>query len=652
MKKIDFQKYKKISLKSLIAVCSVSILLYISIYFCCQNFFEPRAYDFLVWLSSQKKASSEIVTVAIDNESLIKVGRWPWKRTYYADVFEYLEKYGNARLVVFDSLIRSKDNSKDDQEFFNRVNKLDKIVFSTFFSKYEKDFVNGDDEDIDKILKSKFSVFVDDNRSDKLVKLSEYSGISHVLYDMLTSAKNMGSVMVYPDKDGIIRKYEPIIYFKNAYYPSLSLEVLSKLQGKNKFVMEDNKITSDNFKMPLYSSKHGSYTYIKWYKPFSKEKFYSHESYKAWQVLKSFNQIKQGEKPMLSPDIFKDKIVVVGATATALHDIKVSPLGSGYPGVDIQATCIDNILNNDFVYKISPAFRVSILIAVVIITLLAVIFLIPMHSTILVLLLLIGYFNICAYFAYPNNIMLDITIPPAFIFCSLTIGYGYKYIRENGKKRKIQKAMEKYVSKDVMSNVLRHIDDVKLGGKRADISVLLADIRGFTSISENLEPEQVSALLNSYFSEMHPIILEHNGMLNKYMGDALLAVFGAPVENQEHPYMAVKCAIKMLDKVKELQKKWFDQYNCLIDIGIAISTGDAFLGNIGSEDRLEYTVIGDTVNVASRIESLNKVFNTHLLISDMTYKRIDKIVAFKLSSVPIRGKAEPIDIYEVVNLVD
>jgi len=652
MKKTDFLQYKNMPFKNLISVFAVSIILFALAYYSCQYFLEPKAYDFLVWLNTSQKASDKIVTVVIDNESLSQIGRWPWKRTYYTDIFEYLENSGKARLVVFDSLIRSKDNSKDDKEFFSRIKKLNKVVFSIFFSKQSDSIESHDNDNSEKLLKKRFSIKINDKRPKKFIKNTEYSGSSYVLYDLLKSIKGLGSVLVYPDKDGIIRKYEPVIRFNGSYYPALSLEVLSELANDSDFTLSNKWLISDNLKMPVYNSQHRAYTYIKWYKPFSRDKLYSHKSYSAWEVIKSYKQIKNGQKPILSPDIFKDKVVVVGATATALNDIKSTPLGGNYPGVDIQATCIDNILNNDFIHKPPAIIRFIILFGAALITLLAILLFQPLQSTLFILLLIIGYFNICAFIAYPNNIILDITAPLAFIFCSFTVGYGYKYVLENSKKRQIQKIMAKYVSKDVMMNILNNIEDVKLGGKKTEVTVLFADIRGFTSISEKLKPEQVSAILNHYFSEMVPIILKHHGMLNKYMGDALLAVFGAPVDNPEHPLMAVKCAIEMLEKVKELQQKWLDENNTLIEIGIAISTGETFLGNIGSEDRLEYTVIGDTVNIASRIEALNKVFNTKLLISQSTYEKVKNLDVIKISSVPIRGKAEPIDIYEVIKLID
>ena len=213
--------------------------------------------------------------------------------------------------------------------------------------------------------------------------------------------------------------------------------------------------------------------------------------------------------------------------------------------------------------------------------------------------------------------------------------------------------MGKYLSKDVMKNVVNNIDSVKLGGKRANVTVLFADIRGFTSISEKLSAEEVTKILNEYFTAIVPIIEKHNGILNKFMGDAVLAVFGEPIKNDHHALDAIKCADCMLKKVKLLQEKWLEEGKPKIEIGIGISTGEAFVGNIGSEERLEYTVIGDTVNTASRIENYNKVYRTKFLISQETFEQVQKHVdVIKIREVSIRGKAKKINIYEVLRLLN
>ena len=230
-------------------------------------------------------------------------------------------------------------------------------------------------------------------------------------------------------------------------------------------------------------------------------------------------------------------------------------------------------------------------------------------------------------------------------------GYSYRFILEGKNKEKIKQAMGKYLSQDIMKNVVQNIDDIKLGGKRANVTVLFADIRGFTSMSEKMTAEEVSKILNEYFTEIEPIITRYNGVINKFIGDAVMAIFGEPIQDINHPVNAVKCAYAMLKKVDELRDKWIFEGKPKIEIGIGINTGEAFVGNIGSEKRLEYTVIGDTVNLASRIESYNKVYHTNFLISSSTYSHVSSMAdVIKISEVTIRGKSKKMDIYEVLRL--
>lgn len=247
----------------------------------------------------------------------------------------------------------------------------------------------------------------------------------------------------------------------------------------------------------------------------------------------------------------------------------------------------------------------------------------------------------------------NIVPPLVFLAITLAFGYIYRYLTEGRKKEKLAAAMGKYISRDVMQNVVENIDNIKLGGKKAEITVLFADIRDFTSISEQLSAEEVSEILNEYFSEIVPIIERYNGVLNKFMGDAVLAIFGEPIRHKDHAQNAVRCADKMLKRVKYLQRKWLEEGKPKIEIGIGISTGEAFVGNIGSENRLEYTVIGDTVNTASRIENYNKTYKTKFLISQETYRYVAQIAdVIKIREVTIRGKSQKMNIYEVLRIVE
>ena len=215
----------------------------------------------------------------------------------------------------------------------------------------------------------------------------------------------------------------------------------------------------------------------------------------------------------------------------------------------------------------------------------------------------------------------------------------------------IKRAMGKYISKDVMKNVLLNLDKLKVGGIRTVVTVLFVDIRNFTGISEQLSPSDVTAILNEYFSVIEPIIGKYHGVINKYLGDGALAIFGEPIKDDNHAINAVLCANEILCAVQTLKNKMLNEGKPRLEVGLGINTGEVFAGNIGTEERLEYTIIGDNVNLAYRIESYNRILKTQFLISEYTYEYVKNIVdVVKLSQVNIKGKSLPLDIYEVLKV--
>ena len=373
-----------------------------------------------------------------------------------------------------------------------------------------------------------------------------------------------------------------------------------------------------------------------------------------FHIINSYRAIQNGQKPVLDSDIFKDKIIFIGANAQAqaLTDIARTPAGENYSELDLLATSFDNLINNDFLNSANKFVNllISIFVFVLVFIFVNSTSLIPaLLSTGCLMVLWAGF----TWLMFYNKIVLGLILPETMIIVGLICAYCYKYLVEDNKKVKIQKAMEKYLSHDVMEKVVKNIDDISLGGKRADITVLFADIRNFTSLSESMNADSITNILNEYFEALVPIIEEHNGVLNKFVGDAILAIFGEPKKSNNHAMDAVICAERMLKKVKLLQEKWLEEGKPKIETGIGISSGEAFIGNIGSQSRFEYTVIGDTVNTASRIENYNKVYKTNFLISEETYKRVkSNIDVITIKNVSIRGKSNRINLYEVVRLIN
>lgn len=627
------------------------IVIFLASYIITVRLFEFSGYNIFARSTAFiKPASKDIIIIVIDDKSLSQIGRWPWKRTYFGEIFEYLNFHTKAAIIGFDALLTSSDteNPHSDKQFFNDLKKFDKLVAGVgFYDSYEGSKFR------DKELFLKNNLRIEDKRSKRFKTLSAFKSFSNFPDDYFNNIKTFGSVNTSQDADGYIRRIDQVIDYKGRLYPSLSLVMYSKLTGDRNFILTDKSLLgSKHLKIPVENDSGVAYNKIKYYP--LEHNSYSHPNISASDVINSLRAIKKGHKPILDSEIFNGKIVFVGANANAqaLADIKRTPMSDLHPGVDIQATNLDNLLHNEFLRKANPLLNFIIVTAILLLTFFTIQrFTIPIALT-LTAIIIISYFFL-AIWLFASSYTINIVPPLVFLALTLAFGYVYRYLSEGRKKEKITAAMGKYISKDVMQNVVENIDNIKLGGKKAEITVLFADIRDFTSISERLSAEEVSEILNEYFSEVVPIIERYNGILNKFMGDAVLAIFGEPIRHKDHAQNAVRCADKMLKRVKYLQRKWLEEGKPKIEIGIGISTGEAFVGNIGSENRLEYTVIGDTVNTASRIENYNKIYKTKFLISQETYRYVAQIAdVIKIREVTIRGKSQKMNIYEVLRIVE
>lgn len=668
----------------LIISAFIITLVFSFVFFVTYNFVEPKAYDFMVKtvlteklpFDTNKKTygSDDIVLVVVDNKTADKY-RWPWKRELNCKHFNYFYEYAKPRAIADDGILTTLDidSPASDRKFFNCVRKFDNMTTGfmplmkswddkVFGEKYSGSFAN------------KYSIAVNDKTSpaytpyhSMLTSPNEYlASIKHIGHAYIPVGmlnKNISSWAF----DNIIRTNEYVLKYTDAYYPSLALEVFSIINGEASVNLRNKTMTiqaqNEKRDIQLLNKAHAwqgfkkfilqTYTNpIRFYKMYNTG--YSHIKYSTVDIMDSYDLLKAGKKPIIDPEIFKDKIVVFGANVPAsagLNDNKNSSIAVNHPGVDLQATVIDNLINNDFLHIIPAWFNFLITVLGMFLVYIFIRVFNLAKSVTSVLSINIGYLlfaTICFYFGIITNV-----ITPIVMFIVTTIfAYTHKFILENRSKEKVKSAMGKYMSEDVMKRVIQNIDNLGLGGKKSTVTVLFSDIRGFTSMSEQMTAQQVSEFLNEYFTEMEPIVTQYNGVINKFIGDAVMAIFGEPIQDKNHAENAVRCACAMLEKVKELQKKWLEEGKPKLEIGIGINTGEVFVGNIGSVNRMEYTVIGDTVNLASRLESYNKTYKTKLLISSSTYEEVKgKAEVIKISDVQIRGKANKMDIYEVLRIV-
>jgi adenylate cyclase len=352
-----------------------------------------------------------------------------------------------------------------------------------------------------------------------------------------------------------------------------------------------------------------------------------------------------------SPGTFEDKIVLVGASATGIGDLRVTPYGAlDFPGVEIHANIIDNILNHQHLVHGVPQVLTDI----------GMIFLfgIPLGMWLAVVQprwMVLGFalllpFTALVYWAFLHGWWLNFIVPALFtLIPNVSLVALYRVLIEEQEKRKVRGAFQQYVSPEVIRRLLA--DPEKVKPRKTPVTVLFSDIRGFTSISESLDAQELAELLNSYLTEMTRIIFRHQGTLDKYIGDAVMAIWGAPFDEPGHPTRCCEAALEMLTRLSDMQKDWRARNMPALDIGIGINTGIASVGNMGSTLRHGYTALGDTVNLASRLEGLNKEYGTRIIISETTYIALqnENILTRELDLIRVKGKAVPVTIYEVLS---
>jgi adenylate cyclase len=319
--------------------------------------------------------------------------------------------------------------------------------------------------------------------------------------------------------------------------------------------------------------------------------------------------------------------------------------------VEIHATVVDNILHRNFL-KHSGLTRFIDLCAIIFFGL-AIGLIIPrlraVSGIIAALIILVAFVAANMFIFSSYNVWLNIVYPVLtmiVIYLGITI---YRYIKEEREKKKIRGAFQYYLTASVINEMLKDPTKLKLGGDKKDLTVLFSDIRGFTSISEKLTPEELVRLLNEYLTAMTNVVFKYEGLLDKYMGDAIMAVFGAPLDQPDHPQRACWTALNMMSELHRLQKKWQEEGRPALNIGIGINTGDMVVGNMGSEMRFDYTVMGDMVNLGSRLEGINKEYGSNIIISEFTYKAVKEAMCCReLDWVRVKGKKLPVKIYELL----
>ena len=617
---------------------------------------------------------TDVVLFYVDEPSLAHFKEmgisWPWPRELYPSALSFCRR-GGARAVVFD-LFYSEESVygvTDDEAFADGVKKGPPSYFVLFTSQnvassenpplppFNKGGVGGfgatEDLRISSILE-KSNIRLKGN-FEFLPKVESLQSLP--IPQLVDAATGFGNAQAKPDVDGIYRRVTLLERYDDKVVPSISLKVVADTidaiisSPDEKVIASEAKESREVHEIALPAKKRGGLAMTTkngtWNIPLDDDgrmmiHYYGPADtlpvYPLAKVMQSAQQISEGKTPDLNPEIVKDKIVVIGVAAPGLYDLKPMPLSRVYPGPEIHATVIENLLRHEAISPVSPVVRILL---IVMMAFLATFGLALIGSFWGVGLLVggIGFLFVGGSIAlFARNVWIPV-VQPVIALGLASFGMMVRnYLVEGRKKREIKKAFGQYLSPDVVSEIAKNPDSVKMGGSEAVLTVFFSDIANFTSISEKMTPPKLVADLNCYLTHVTRIILEHEGTLDKYIGDAVMAFWGAPLFMPYHEKKAVLSAIAIQQKLEE-----FPHYVTRI----GIHTGPVVVGNIGSEQRFNYTAIGDTVNLASRLEGLNKKFGTRIIMSEITYDCVrDEIAAREIGRVRVKGRAEPVGIYE------
>ncbi|MCX5911007.1 MAG: adenylate/guanylate cyclase domain-containing protein, partial [Deltaproteobacteria bacterium] len=369
----------------------------------------------------------------------------------------------------------------------------------------------------------------------------------------------------------------------------------------------------------------------------------------AFNVVQSFQALQEGGKPVYPLHVLKDKIVFLGFTAAGLYDLKPTPLSPVSPGVLAHATFVANLIHKDFRVRMSPAALLAISLSLAVAMGVAVMLISSLWKLALLLVGLAAAVGFFVTFSFQKSLWVDGVLLSGNLGLSFAMSTAFSYATEGRQRRQIKQMFSRYMSDLLIQDLLKNPDKLRLGGEKLVLTVFFSDLAGFTSLSEKLSPEEVVALLNRYLTAMTDIILRSGGLIDKYEGDAIMAFWGAPVFQEDHAVRACLAALDNQSRLGELRQEFLQAGLPPIHARIGINTGEMIIGNMGSSQRFDFTVIGDSVNLASRLEGAGKEYGVCILISENTYSHAaDRIEVRELDLLRVKGKDKPVRIYELL----
>ncbi|HEX9078740.1 MAG TPA: adenylate/guanylate cyclase domain-containing protein [Desulfuromonadaceae bacterium] len=577
----------------------------------------------------------DVVVVAIDHKSITELGRWPWSREVTGRLVETLGTWYGTRVTALDIVFSEPQNEQADRALAASIKKAGNVVLGYFFREEKSEPPAGSLAQLED-AKVKLIRVADGVRS---IPIPEYGGMDLNIPTVGAGALDFGFFNASPDVDGLYRRSILLLLYNGDIYPSLAMKALRHYLGAE-IMLNVKPWGVDSLligSMRIPSREDGTMT-LNFYGPAG-----------TFTTVSAADVISR----RVPRERLKGRIAFVGATEIGIYDLRPTPFDATLPGIEIHATMAANALERRFLKYDSITQEMEIACIVLVPILLGVLlaFAPGTFAGLGVLALVTTAFGGLNYLMFAKAFR-DMTLIYPFLGIGLTYlgSEAWRNLVVERKGRHLKKAFSSYVSPDLVKQIEKEPDKLVLGGEQRELSILFSDIRGFTTVSESLTPPELVRLLNEYLSPMTRIVLDERGTLDKFIGDAVMALFNAPLDVPEHATHACFAAVRMMEKLKELNEGFGARGMHTLDIGIGINTGSAVVGNMGADIRFDYTAIGDAVNLASRLEGLNKYYGSHILVSEETRNRVaDGRFTFReVDRVRVKGKQQPVVMYELM----
>ena len=562
--------------------------------------FEAHTYDLrFKALRGAIAAHPDIGIIAINDRSIAELGRFPWTRKHYIDLIEQVKSAG-AKALLMDAFFPEAESRATDQAFADALTRAGNVVLASAF-----------DYNPDGSIKGKTS------------SIPLIAG----------AARAEGHINFHPDEDGVNRRTLLVIEDQDKSYPSLGLRgamaglnVSELVQKPFEIIVGDRHIPTDRYRTMLinYTGPPGSYP------------------------IYSFADVAKGR---IAPEELKGKILFMGMTALGIYDMRVTPFDSNTPGVEINATIADNIISNRLITRsgIEALIDLFFIVTIGIFVFFMTARVSPRLTFPTFLLITVSYLWFANYM-FEQGRWLSMIYPLTSALCCYVAATAFHFMTLDRRARQIRSVFSSYVSTRIVDQLINDPESVRIGGASRDVTIMFLDVRGFTTFSEDMAPARVVEVLNSYLAALTLVIMEHGGTVDKFLGDGIMAYWGAPLPQEGHAAAAVKCTLAMIEVSGRMSEKLRKLGQIPLSFRVGINSGEVIAGNIGLKGKkMEYTLIGDNVNLAARLEGTAKFYGVDVLVSDGTYAQSrENFIYRELDCIRVVGKKREVNIYELI----